>query len=152
MNKYILEQVSPICNETVEFTNKLYLELDAIYPKSTLENFVEENPLMKIFIIAFSESGKAVASGALKHYSQGTVEVKRMFVLKEYRGQGISVQILTELEKIAKEMNYKRIILETGTKQPEALGLYKKFGYTEIECYGRHADDPTSVCFEKMIT
>ncbi|MDR3627123.1 MAG: GNAT family N-acetyltransferase [Ignavibacteriaceae bacterium] len=148
----IYKHVNPKSMEALELTNKLFFELDAIYPKSILENFVEENSLMKIFIIAFSESSKAIAAGALKHYSQGTVEVKRMFVLKEYRGQGISARILSELEKTAREMNYKRIILETGTKQPEALGLYRKFGYTEIECYGRHSDDPTSVCFEKTIT
>jgi len=151
MNKYILEQVSPDSKEAFELTNKLFFELDAHYPKSALENFVEENSLMNVFIVAFSESGQAVATGALKHYDIGTIEVKRMFVLKEFRGQGLSKRILLELERIAGEMNYKRIILETGGKQPEALGLYRKYRYKEIKCYGRHANDPTSICFEKFI-
>jgi GNAT superfamily N-acetyltransferase len=151
MNKFILEQVSPASKPALELTNKLFYELDAIYPKSILENFVEENSSMDIFIAAYSENGEAVATGALKRYNPETIEVKRMFVLKEFRGQGISKQILLELERIAKELNYKRIILETGTLQPEALSLYRKYGYKEIECYGRHANDPASVCFEKLI-
>jgi len=151
MNKYILEQVSSDSKEAVELTKKLFGELEAIYPKNVMENFIEESSLMNVFIVAFSESSKAVATGALKHFKPGVVEVKRMFVLKEFRGKGISKQILFELERIAVELNYKRMILETGSKQPEALGLYRKYGYKEIECYGRHSSDPTSVCFEKYI-
>ena len=149
MNKFVLEQVSPDSNIALELTNKLLIELEAIYPKSVLENFIEENSSLDIFIIAYSENDEAVATGALKHFNTGVIEVKHMFVLKEFRGNGISKQILSELERIAKELNYKRIILETGTKQPEAISLYRKYGYKEIEYYGRHAIDPTSVCFEK---
>jgi GNAT superfamily N-acetyltransferase len=151
MNKYILEQVSPDSKAVFDLTSKLFLDLDTIYAESILENFIEENPSMLIFIVAFSETGEAVAMGALKHYSHGIIEVKRIYVQKEFRGQGISKQILTELERIVSELKYQRIILETGTRQPEALSLYRKFGYHEIECYGRHAADPTSVCFEKII-
>ncbi|MGD1007334.1 MAG: GNAT family N-acetyltransferase [Ignavibacteriaceae bacterium] len=151
MNKYILEQVSSDSKEAVELTKKLFGELEAIYPKNVMENFIEESSSMNVFIVAFSESNEAVATGALNHYQPGVVEVKRMFVLKEFRGKGISKQILFELERIAVELNYKRMILETGSKQPEALGLYRKYGYKEIECYGRHSSDPTSVCFEKYI-
>ena len=151
MTEYYLKKISPISNEALELTNKLYLEMEAIYPKSMLENFVEENSLMKIFIAAYGGNKMAVAGGALKHISSNTVEVKRMYVLKEFRGRGLSKLILSELEKIAKELDYKRIILETGTLQPVALSLYRKYNYTEIPCFGRHADDPTSVCFEKLI-
>jgi GNAT superfamily N-acetyltransferase len=151
MNKFNLKQVSPSSKTALALTNKLFVELDSIYPKSVLENFIEENSSMKIFIIALSENNEAVATGALKHYNFETIEIKRMFVLKEFRGQGISKQILFELEKIAKELNYKRIILETGTKQPEAISLYRKYNYKEIKCYDRHASDPTSVCFEKIV-
>jgi GNAT superfamily N-acetyltransferase len=151
MKKFVLEQVSPDSRVALELTNKLLIELEAIYPKNVLENFIEENSLMDIFIVAYSGNDEAVAAGALKHFNTGVIEIKHMFVLKEFRGNGISKQILSELERIAKELNYKSIVLETGTKQPEAISLYRKYGYKEIECYGRHTKDATSVCFEKII-
>lgn len=151
MNKNLIEQVSPNSNVVLELTIKLHADLETTSPKNTQEAFIRESKLIDIFIVAFSESGKPVASGALKFYSPGVIEVKRIFVIKEFRGQGISKQILRELERIAKELNYKRIILETGVKQLEAISLYKKYGYNNTECYGRYENDPTSVCFEKII-
>ncbi len=64
---------------------------------------------------------------------------------------GLSKLILRQLEDYAKELNYTRLILETGIKQPEAISLYQKFGYNPLRCYGRHANDPDSRCFEKTI-
>ena len=96
-------------------------------------------------------SENAVACGALKHFDDNTAEIKRMYVKPEYRGRGLSKLILSELEDKAKELNYNRLVLETGLKQPEAMNLYNKFGYKPLKCYGQHADDPDSRCFEKFI-
>lgn len=43
------------------------------------------------------------------------------------------------------------MILETGTRQPEAIRLYETEGYQSIDCYGEYAGDPLSVCFEKRL-
>lgn len=67
----------------------------------------------------------AVGCGAIKPYSDQTVEVKRMFVKLENRGKGMAGKILAELETWAKELNFVECILETGFKQPEAIALYK---------------------------
>ncbi len=152
MAEFILKHVSPVSEEALKLTNKLFNELKLIYDKGILENFIEENSEMKIFVISSSESGESIAGGALKHVNQDTVEIKRMFVEKEFRGLGISKQILFKLETIAESDNYKRIILETGSSQPEALSLYRKNNYKEIKCFGRHSVDPESKCFEKFIT
>jgi putative acetyltransferase len=92
---------------------------------------------------------KPVSCGALKEYDVNTMEVKRMFTLPEYRRQGFGVFLLGQLEKWAAELGYKKCILETGKRQPEAIALYKKSGYKLIPNYGQYAGMDNSVCFEK---
>ena len=74
-----------------------------------------------------------------------------MFVPVAFRGSGIATKVLMELEKWAAEMSYKKCILETGKKQPEAIGLYRKNGYMLISNYGQYAGVENSLCFEKII-
>jgi GNAT superfamily N-acetyltransferase len=73
-----------------------------------------------------------------------------MFVSTSGRGRGIATGILTELEKWAHELSFGKCILETGKKQPEAIGLYKKNGYTLIPNYGQYEGIENSLCFEKV--
>ena len=86
-------------------------------------------------VIIGSLDNKMVGCGCFKKIDQDTVEIKRMFVRKDYRGQGISKTILVELETWAQEYGFKYVILETGNKQPEAIGLYEKSGYQQIDNY-----------------
>ncbi len=92
-----------------------------------------------------------VGCGAFKPFDDTSVEVKRMYVPEHLRGQGIAASVLAELEAWAKELNYKRCVLETGLKQPEAIALYTKCNYQRIPNYGQYAGVENSVCFEKMI-
>jgi putative acetyltransferase len=103
---------------------------------------------IKFAVVAY-ENGKPVACGAIKEFSPEIMEVKRMYTLPESRGKGISSKVLGELEKWATELSCKKCILETGKKQPEAIGLYKKNGYEVIPNYGQYAGIENSVCFEK---
>lgn len=137
--------------EVTLLSDELHKELEQIYDEGVIESFKEENEQMLIFYVVYNESEIAVGCGALKHFDESTAEIKRMYVKKEFRGKGISKKILSGLEEHAKLMNYKRLILETGLKQPEAMSLYHKSGYKPLKCYGRHADDPDSRCFEKKI-
>jgi GNAT superfamily N-acetyltransferase len=79
------------------------------------------------------------------------MEIKRMFVPREKRGQGIASLILQELEKWCEELNYEKCILETGERQPEAIRLYKKNHYKIIPNFGQYANVESSVCFEKKL-
>ncbi len=101
-----------------------------------------------MFLVA-SVDGQADGCGALRDLKPGVGEVKRMFVLPEFRGRGIARQILLALESTARERGYSTLRLETGTRQPEAIQLYRSGGYGEIPCFGEYADDLFSVCFEK---
>jgi GNAT superfamily N-acetyltransferase len=105
---------------------------------------------IKHVVVAFA-GDKAVGCGAIKHYEEGVAEVKRMYVPLELRGAGIASQVLAALERWARELDYKRCILETGLQQPEAIALYKKNGYAQIPNYGQYAGVDNSVCFEKVL-
>lgn len=106
--------------------------------------------LIKHVVIVYIND-EAVGCGALKEYEESTIEIKRMFVSIEQRGNGIAGTILKELEHWAKELDYKRCILETGDKMIEAIGLYKKHAFTIIPNYGQYTGIASSICFEKNI-
>lgn len=97
------------------------------------------------------ENGKPNGCGAMKEYTPDAMEIKRMYALPQFRGQGIATRVLAELESWAAELGYKRCILETGKKQPEAIALYKKSHYTQIKNYGQYIGIENSVCFEKKL-
>ena len=105
---------------------------------------------IKNVVVAY-ENGKPVGCGAIKEYAPNIMEVKRMYTPPECRGKGVASRILAELETWAAEMSYEKCILETGKKQPEAIRLYQKNGYTLIPNYGQYAEVENSVCFEKVL-
>ncbi|WP_200977650.1 GNAT family N-acetyltransferase [Echinicola sp. 20G] len=105
---------------------------------------------IKYAVIAF-ENGIPISCGAIKEYDKRSMEVKRMYTVMNFRGKGIASVVLAELEKWAKELNYKRCILETGLKQPEAIKLYEKNGYLLIPNYGQYIGVSNSRCFEKTL-
>ena len=106
--------------------------------------------LIKNVIVAY-EADQPVGCGAMKEYEEGIMEIKRMFVPIEKRGKGIAGKILTELQVWAKELGYKKCVLETGDKMIEAISLYKKNNFCIIKNYGQYAEVENSVCFEKVI-
>jgi GNAT superfamily N-acetyltransferase len=105
---------------------------------------------IKNVVVAYRD-GEAVGCGAFKEFEDGAVEVKRMFVHPEQRGQGIAVSVLAELEKWAAELGFNSCVLETGKKQPEAIRLYEKSGYEYIPNYGQYVGMDNSVCMRKRI-
>jgi GNAT superfamily N-acetyltransferase len=106
---------------------------------------------IKYAIVAY-DNDMPVGCGAIKEYSPDAMEVKRMYVLENRRGQGIASSILKALEQWAIDLNYKCCVLETGKRQPEAIELYKKNGYKIIPNFGQYENVENSVCFEKILT
>ena len=78
-------------------------------------------------------------------------EIKRVFVLDRFRGKGLSKQLMLYLESELKSRGVRLIRLETGVRQPEALGLYRKLGYVERDPFGAYRPDPLSVFMEKRL-
>ena len=115
----------------------------------------EYAPLNKVenlqtVVVAYQDE-EPVGCGCFRHYDASTVEVKRMFVKGNKRGLGIASGILKELEKWAKELSYQTVVLETGSLQHEALALYRKSGYADIETYPPYVGMSDSICFRKSL-
>jgi len=110
------------------------------------------NTLVKIkHVVVAYDSNKPAGCGAMKEFDAEIMEIKRMFVMPGNRKKGIATKVLTELELWAVELSYTKCILETGKRQPEAIGLYTKAGYKSIPNFGQYVGVENSVCFEKEL-
>ena len=100
-------------------------------------------------------NGMAMGCGAVRPLDEpGFVragEIKRMFVVPEWRGQGWAKKILSALEDFARDFGYQQLVLETGVDSLPAIGLYTRMGFTAIECYGSYAGREWSVCMAKTL-
>jgi putative acetyltransferase len=105
---------------------------------------------IKNTVVAF-DGDVPIGCGAVRQFSPDAMEVKRMYTLPDHRKKGVAKAILTDLEAWSKELGYKKCILETGKRQPEAIELYKKQGYLIIPNYGQYVGMENSVCFEKEL-
>lgn len=93
----------------------------------------------------------AIGCGAFKPFDADAVEIKRMYVTLEHRGKGVAQHLLKALEAWAGESGFERCVLETGSRQTEAIRLYTKAGYGRIENYGPYLGVDNSRCFEKRL-
>jgi GNAT superfamily N-acetyltransferase len=133
----------------LELISLLDQELEGLYGDEQ-RFFAQFNNLNTIpYTVIGYQNNNPVACGAIKPFAENMAEVKRMYVIKSLRGQGIAGEILKELESWARELHFSACILQTGDKQPEAVQLYKKNGYTLISNYSQYENDNSSICMKK---
>lgn len=101
------------------------------------------------FLVARLE-GRAVGCGALLR-RQGYGEIKRMFIDPAARRRQLGRRVLGLLEALTAQQGLDVVRLEAGTRQPEALTLYRSAGYAEILPFGDYTPDPLSVFMEKRL-
>ncbi|MEV0740022.1 GNAT family N-acetyltransferase [Streptomyces sp. NPDC050549] len=115
-------------------------------------------PPRGVYFIAYDANDDPVATGGWRSqdangegHEDGDAELKRMFVIEQARGRGLARHMLAALEENARAAGRTRMVLETGTKQPEAIALYTSSGYEPCVKFGyyRHFDD--SRCFAKAL-
>ena len=109
---------------------------------------------ISIVLVARDDDGTALGCGALRELGNGVVEVKRMYVAPVARGRGVAKALLVGLEEAALERDWTTLRLETGPRQPEAVGLYSRAGYRPIEAFGAYVDAPDaedSLFFERVL-
>ena len=104
-----------------------------------------------VFLVVRDDDGSAVACGGVARFDDERGELKRMFVVPEARGRGLGRRLLVELEAEAQRLGYHALVLETGDRQPEAVGLYESSGYERIPCYPPYDSRALSLCFEKRL-
>ncbi|WP_416973867.1 GNAT family N-acetyltransferase [Streptomyces sp. 4F14] len=111
-----------------------------------------------LYLIAYDDSDRPVATGGWRSQDQndegnsdGDAELKRMFVIREMRGVGLARRILAALEEDARAAGRTRMVLETGTEQPEAIALYVSSGYEPCPKFGYYREFESSRCYAKAL-
>ncbi|WP_340378272.1 GNAT family N-acetyltransferase [Streptomyces sp. SS7] len=111
-----------------------------------------------VYLIAYDEGDRPVATGGWRSQDSngegnedGDAELKRMFVIREMRGRGLARRMLTALEEDARAAGRVRMVLETGTEQPEAIALYTSSGYAPCTKFGYYREYDSSRCFAKPL-
>ncbi len=142
----------PADPSAVRLVEHFWLELGSIYGDTGPNQFRPEQLESpgSAFVLALL-GGEAVGCGAIRSLSPGIAEVKRLFVEPAARRRGVASQILAALEQIAQQLGYTRLRLDTGKRQAAAVRLYERLGFRQIPPFGKYADDPLSLCFEKWL-
>lgn len=102
-------------------------------------------------VILLYDNDLPIGCASFRYVDDKTAEIKRVFIRKEYRGKGLSKELMKNLEERAKDKHYTKLILETGAPLKEAIGLYKTTGYKVIENYGQYKEMKDSICMRKNI-
>ncbi len=117
-------------------------------------------PPLGLYLIAYDDGGTPLATGGWRTqdengegYQDGDAELKRMYVVPEARGLGLARRILAALEDDARAAGRTRMVLETGTAQPEAIALYVSSGYTPSpKKFGHYRAYDSSRCYAKPLS
>jgi putative acetyltransferase len=125
-------------------------EIDALYGPGSEPGVAPSAADIAVFLVAYAD-GRAVGCGGLRPLEPGAAEIKRMYVLPEWRGNGVSGAVLTALEATARDRGWTTLRLETGPKQAAAIRFYERSGYAKIACFGAYADDPSSHCYQRQL-
>ena len=121
--------------------------LNSLYPPE--DNFTEL-PTADAFLIARID-GVAIGCGAVRFIDATTAEVKRMYVAPTARGGGVGREIVRALEAFAVAEGARRLVLETGPKQVEAIALYEQLGFAVTPCWGQYINGKNSICYAKPL-
>ncbi|MFH8289078.1 GNAT family N-acetyltransferase [Streptomyces sp. NPDC018059] len=148
--------------DAVALNDRVQLEYAERYGDEGDVTFLDPSmftPPRGLYLIAYDGNGTPLATGGWRAmdengegYENGDAELKRMYVTPEARGLGLARRILAALETDARAAGRVRMVLETGTKQPEAIALYASSGYTLAPAkFGHYRFDDLSRCYAKAL-
>ena len=83
------------------------------------------------FFGVVEDEGAVVATVGIYRVDSSTCELRKMYALPNQRGRGLGKTLMEFAIKIAKELGFSRITLETASPLKEAIALYQKYGFKE---------------------
>lgn len=97
-----------------------------------VDNFQRDyNPPGGLFLVAL-DGGRLIGTGAIRRLDDETAELRRMWLLEPYQGQGIGYRLWLALRAFAVSAAYRRIRLTTDEENVRALRFYRRLGFTRI--------------------
>jgi putative acetyltransferase len=85
------------------------------------------------FVVILDEKATVVATGGLYPLENGSLELRKMYLLAAHRGKGLGQWMLTTLLEKASALGFERVELDTASVLKEAISLYKKNGFQLFE-------------------
>lgn len=150
----LIEAVSPQHPQALALLAEAALEARALYPELFAADApAPVNPPLRareVYLLA-TRDGQALGCGALQQHDAFTGELRRMFVTRAARRDGVARALLAQLEHEARQHGYRQLVLETGKRQLPAIALYRGGGWRRIAAYAPYIGDPMSVCFGKAL-
>jgi putative acetyltransferase len=147
-----IQRFDILAPEARTLIDALNAELSSRYPEPGANHFrLDPDEVAEgrgAFVIA-SRTGVAIGCGAIRTIEDRTGEIKRMYVSPEERGRRVGRALLAALEAEARALGMARLVLETGERQPEAIALYEREGFSRVEPFGEYVHSPLSVCMAK---
>ena len=126
-------------------------EVDKVSHRPYSTGFYYGEPGQHTAHARYLRDGQVVACGAFRAMEEGTAELNRVFVRPEHRRRGCARQVVEVLELQALFQGFGRMVMEIGRDIPEAISLYRKMGYREIETLTIFADNKDTLCMEKEL-
>jgi len=81
------------------------------------------------FDVLIDAGGRIIGTVGLKALPESRCELRKMYLLPEYRGQGLGGRLLRHAVAHAREFGFTRIELETATALEAAQRMYESFGF-----------------------
>lgn len=85
------------------------------------------------FCVVYDQNYHPVGTAGLYEVCATTCEIRKIYLKKEARGVGLGKAIVHWLIDQAKVKMYQKIVLETASVLYEAIQMYKKLGFSELE-------------------
>jgi putative acetyltransferase len=147
-----ISRESPHQDDVIALIRQSDALMTALYPAES--NYLVDidslaQPNVQFFVAR--DGGRALGCGAFVLGGNGQAEMKRVFVDPAARAKGVARAIMESLEREAASVGVTRMQLETGIRQPEAIALYRTFGYVERGPFGAYQPDPLSLFMEKPL-
>lgn len=146
-----VETVSARDSEVTALLDELTSEL-ALGGYAASETFgysVEQLVSSQVHLVGARIAGRLVGVGGAELQDAGIGELKRFFVLREYRGTGVADALVTALIDYATDEGVDVLRLETGEKQHSAIAFYRRHGFVAVPRFGPYLQSATSLCMER---
>lgn len=86
-------------------------------------------------ILLANEDATAIGCVAVRPINDNVCEMKRLYVQPEFRNRGLGNKLVRLIIDKAREVGFERMRLDTLNTLEEAMHLYEKYGFKEIEPY-----------------
>lgn len=147
-----ISRESPHQDDVVALIRASDTLMQSLYPAES-NHLVDVDSLARpeVHFVVAREDGRALGCGAFVRGAESQAEMKRVFVDPAARGKGVARALMEALERAAAAAGVTLMQLETGIHQPEAIALYRRFGYVQRGPFGGYKPDPLSLFMEKRL-